>query len=293
MLSFADGSINYGYDKSNHLIYAKKDGKEDVLKFIEDYTGNPSYSFDFFSGSPAIIADSRSLHDSTVYATLKYNDNKFIIDCLYLNVKSKKNGVLVKKGFCSLDMSPAKNYADFIEEKVGKTEDDMDSIDTGLILSGKKNYLPIVIYNSKNKMIYQLYRNKQALLDDDYSVFTLGSDGECDVFVNSPWVVYNNKELEGVEIMSERISDGKIALNKLLPHKVDSNECSSYPAINVIKLKSYFYDSSYKIKKSYLVKGDKVNLLSISADGKWCKVSYINIKNISTNNIMLCADLSI
>ena len=42
MLSFADGSINYGYDKSNHLIYAKKDGKEDVLKFIEDYTGNPS-----------------------------------------------------------------------------------------------------------------------------------------------------------------------------------------------------------------------------------------------------------
>jgi hypothetical protein len=48
MLSFADGSINYGYDKSNNLIYAKKDGKEDVLKFIEDYTGNPSYSFDFF-----------------------------------------------------------------------------------------------------------------------------------------------------------------------------------------------------------------------------------------------------
>jgi hypothetical protein len=28
MLSFADGSINYGYDKSNNLIYAKKDGKK-------------------------------------------------------------------------------------------------------------------------------------------------------------------------------------------------------------------------------------------------------------------------
>jgi hypothetical protein len=40
--------------------------------------------------------------------------------------------------------------------------------------------------------------------------------------------------------MSERISDGKIALNKLVPNKVDSNECSLYPAINVIKLKSIF-----------------------------------------------------
>ncbi|WP_407261721.1 hypothetical protein [Klebsiella quasipneumoniae] len=98
MLSFADGSVTYGYDQSNNLIYAKKDGRENVLKFNEDYTGNPSYLFDFFSGSPAIVVDSRSLHDSTVYATLKYDGNKFLIDCLYLNVKNKKNGILVKRG---------------------------------------------------------------------------------------------------------------------------------------------------------------------------------------------------
>ncbi|WP_407301004.1 hypothetical protein [Klebsiella quasipneumoniae] len=48
MLSFADGSVTYGYDQSNNLIYAKKDGRENVLKFNEDYTGNPSYLFDFF-----------------------------------------------------------------------------------------------------------------------------------------------------------------------------------------------------------------------------------------------------
>ncbi|EKS1847041.1 hypothetical protein QBD22_004006, partial [Cronobacter muytjensii] len=130
ILGFADDSVNYGYDKSNNLIYAQKDGKKGTLNFNEDYAGNPSYFFGFFSGSPAIIADSRSLHDSTVYATLKYNGNKFTVDCLHSNVKSKKNGLLVKEGVCGLDMSPAERYADFIEKKVGEIESDMDSIDT-------------------------------------------------------------------------------------------------------------------------------------------------------------------
>ncbi|HDK6221888.1 TPA: hypothetical protein M2P66_002012 [Klebsiella quasipneumoniae] len=293
MLSFADGSVTYGYDQSNNLIYAKKDGRENVLKFNEDYTGNPSYLFDFFSGSPAIVVDSRSLHDSTVYATLKYDGSKFLIDCLYLNVKNKKNGILVKEGECKLDMSPVEGYADFIEKKVGKTKYDMDSIDTNLILNGKKSYLPIVIYNSKDELVYQFYGNKQALLDDNYSVISLSENGRCKVFVNSPWIIYNKNDSGRVEIMSEKISDGKIELIKSVPNIEDSNKCSVYPAISVIKPKSYFYDSSFKIKKSYLVKGDKVNLLSISADGKWCNARYINIKNIASDNIMLCADLSI
>ncbi|HCI5985575.1 TPA: hypothetical protein NPN85_004565, partial [Klebsiella quasipneumoniae subsp. quasipneumoniae] len=264
-----------------------------VLKFNEDYTGNPSYLFDFFSGSPAIVVDSRSLHDSTVYATLKYDGNKFLIDCLYLNVKNKKNGILVKEGECNLDMSPVEGYADFIEKKVSKTKYDMDSIDTNLILNGKKSYLPIVIYNSKDELVYQFYGDKQALLDDNYSVIYLSENGRCKVFVNSPWIIYNKNDSGRVEIMSEEISDGKIELIKSVPNIEDSNKCSVYPAISVIKPKSYFYDSSFEIKKSYLVKGDKVNLLSISADGKWCNARYINIKNIASDNIMLCADLSI
>ncbi|MCP3435521.1 hypothetical protein NLM65_07595 [Klebsiella variicola] len=293
MFGFADDSVNYEYDKSNNIIYAQKDGKKGMLKFNEDYTGNPSYSFVFFSDSPAIIADSRSLHDSTVYATLKYSGNKFTIDCLYSNIKSKKNGVLIKEGVCGLDMAPAERYADFIEEKVGEVEGDMDSIDTSLILSGKVNYLPIIIYNDKDKLIYKLYNDKQALLDDDYSILSLNSGGKCEVFENSPWVIYNNKEFKGVEIMNERSSDGKIALNKSVSNKSDSNECSSYPPISVIQPKSYFYDSAYKVKKSYLIKGDKVNLLSVSADGKWCKTRYFNIKSKAVDNIISCADLSI
>ncbi|WP_151995159.1 hypothetical protein [Buttiauxella massiliensis] len=292
-ISQANDAVMYGYDKSNDEIYAQKGNNKIILKFEENYTENPSYSFDFFSGTPAIIADGRSLHDSTVYATLKYTNDKFIIDCLYSNVKSKKNGVLVKEGVCGLEFSPPEKYSDYIDKKVNEIEVNMDSTDTSLILTGKVNYLPIVVFNSKERLLYKLYNNKQALMDDNYSILSLTSKGECEVFVDSPWVVYNAQITGQEEIMSEKISDGKIELNKAIPSLSDKNMCSRYPAISINQSKAYFYDSMYNMKGSYLIKGDKVNLLSVSADGKWCKARYINNKNKSTVSNILCSDLNI
>ncbi|EGT5738091.1 hypothetical protein AGJ36_19550, partial [Cronobacter dublinensis subsp. dublinensis] len=56
--------------------------------------------------------------------------------------------------------------------------------------------------------------------------------------------------------------------------------------------RSYFYDSLYKVKKSYLIKGDKVKLLKISDDGKWCKIKYFSEKNKFTCGTLQCADLN-
>lgn len=291
--SFAQDEVIYGYDKSSHEIYAQRGNEKGVLKFEEDYSGNPSYSFDFFSGAPAIFADARSLHDSTVYATLSYDNNKFIIDCLYSNIKSKKNGVLVKEGVCGLDGASPEKYSDYIDQKVGAIEDDMDSTDTSLILNGKVSYLPIVIFNSKDKLLYKLYNNRQSLLDDNYSILSLTSNGDCETFANSPWVIYGAKAPGHFEIMSETISNGRVELRKAIPNKSDANACSLSPAISARNSKNYFYDSTYNVKKSYLIKGDKVNLLSVSADSKWCKVRYINNKNKSIDNNMLCSDLNI
>lgn len=289
--SFADEPITYGYDKVNNVIYAQKNDEKGMLNFAEDYTGNPSYLFGFFSNAPAIIADSRSLHDSTVYATLRYSNNKFLIDCLYSNIKSKKNGILVKEGTCYLDKSPAEKYTNFIDEEVEKTGSDMDAFDTNLILNDKIKYLSIVIYNSVDKLIYKFYANKQALLDDKYSIVIANKKGKCETFVNSPWVIFN-RESAKVEVMDEKNSNGKLVLIKATPIKSGKNECSSYQTINVVSARSYFYDSVYKVKKTYLIKGDEVNLLSVSDDGKWCKVRYINNKNKSMDNNMLCSDLN-
>ncbi len=292
-VSFSKDTVMYGYDKSNNEIYAQKGNKKETLKFKEDYTGNPSYLFDFFSGAPAIIADGRSLHDSTVYATLNYTTDKFIIDCLHSNVKSKKNGVLVKEGICGLDLSPLEKYPSYIDEKVSEIEDDMDTTDTNLLLNGKMKYLPIVIFNSKNRLLYKLYNDKKAMLDDNYSILSLTANGDCEVFTNSPWIIYNTQSPEQIDIMSEKNSDGKIELTKAIPSKSDVQTCSLHPAIQAKHPKNYFYDSSYNVKESYLIKGDKINLLSISEDGKWCKARYINNKNNHIDSNMLCSDLNI
>lgn len=166
MIGFAKDAVVYGYDKSNNEIYAQSGNKKGTLKFEEDYSGNPSYSFDFFSGAPAIIAYGQSLHDSTVYATLDYNDEKFNIDCLYYNIKSKQNGVLVKEGVCGLNIPSPEKYSDYIDQKINEVEEGMDSADTSLILNGKMSYLPIIIYRNKDWLLYKLYNSKQAMLDD-------------------------------------------------------------------------------------------------------------------------------
>jgi len=135
---------------------------------------------------------------------LRYSNNKLFITCLYTNIKSKKNGVIVKEGICGLDNTPTEKYMGFIDEKIGKIEDNTDAYDTSLILNGKIKYLPIVIYNSSDKLIYKLYNNKKALFDGNYSIVVASNYNKCETFVNSPWVIFN-KEFSKIEIMSEKI----------------------------------------------------------------------------------------
>lgn len=43
--------------------------------------------------------------------------------------------------------------------------------------------------------------------------------------------------------------------------------------------KSYFYDLTHKVQENYIIKGNRVNLLNISDDDKWCEVVYFSGKN--------------
>ncbi|CAK9886244.1 MAG: hypothetical protein XXXJIFNMEKO3_02672 [Candidatus Erwinia impunctatus] len=92
-------SAVYGYDKSLNKVYVKDGGEITTFTFQENDARNPAYGFDFFYGFPAIISDSRSLHDSTTYASLTYREKKINIDCFFYEVKSKQNGIFLKKEF--------------------------------------------------------------------------------------------------------------------------------------------------------------------------------------------------
>lgn len=72
--------------------------------------------------------------------------------------------------------------------------------------------------------------------------------------------------------MTEDSKNGKITITNSSPKYSDRDMCSLYPAISVKLSKAFLYDSSLKMKKAYLIKNDKVNLISISDDGKWCRI---------------------
>jgi len=289
--SWSAENVVFGYDKPNSQIYVKNGNEKATLNFEEDYTGNPAYAFDFFHGLPAIIADSRSLHDSTTYAVIGYREGKFSIDCLYYKVKSKQNGILIKEGVCDLNENNVGNYQDLIDEKINGVENDMDSVDTSLLLTGKVAYLSIVIYKNKGQAIYKIYKSKKSFLDDEYSIASMNNSGLCNVYENNPWVVFGNASLGGAQILKD--SGEKERLIPATPSPNSSGMCSKYPAINVKVQKAFLYDSDKNVKKSYLVKGDDLNIRSVSNDGKWCQIKYINNKNKSIESTLQCQDLAI
>lgn len=226
----ATANVVYGYDKNNHQIFAKNGNEITTFHFKEDYAGNPVYTFDFFYGLPAIIADSRSLHDWTTYATLSFRDKKFNIDCLYYKLKSKHNGVFTKEAICGLNESNVANYHDIIDEKINDVEGVIDSVDTSLLLSGEVEYISIEMYKDKKQTIYKIYTDKKSFLDNIYLIASISAGGLCEVYENNPWVVY------GSDVMSRVLFfEGDNRMGKLIPAAPSLNSlwiCSSYLLIN-------------------------------------------------------------
>lgn len=289
---YSEEEVTYRYDKLKNEIYAKSGKDVGVLNFKENYTGNPTYSFGHFSGSPAIIVDGRALHDSTVYATLIYSNGKFNFDCFYYNIKSKKNGLSIKEGVCGLNETLSENYLVDLEIRTSFLGEGIDDIDTSLILKDRISYLPIVMHNGKEKLIYKIY-DKISLLNDKYFIISLKNNGECKVYDEHSWVIYDNKSKENIKIMPEEIIDGRVELKEISPNSMGDEKCFLYSAFNVKAEKTFFYDTSFNARKAYLVKGDFFNLLSMSNDGKWCNIRYVSDKNKITTGNLLCSDLSL
>lgn len=222
----ATANVVYGYDKSNHQIFAKDGNEITTFNFKEDYAGNPVYAFDFFHGLPAIIADSRSLHDWTTYATLGFRDKKFYIDCLYYKLKSKQNGVFTKEANCGLNESNVANYHDIIDEKINDIESEIDSVDTSLLLSGEVEYISIETYKDKKQTIYKVYTDKKSFLDNTYLIASISAGGLCEVYENNPWIVYVSDVMSRVLFFKD--DNGMESLIPAVPSLNSSWICSSY-----------------------------------------------------------------
>lgn len=287
----AKSTVSYGYDKDNKQIYAKIGNDKKTLFFEENYTGNPIVMFSFFNGSPSIVLSGRSIDDYTAYATLNYINDTFSIDCIYVDMKNKENGISSKKGTCGLNKKMTGDYQDLIE---GFVEDNKNNININYILDGKAKTLPILISRVNDAYLYQLYKSKTDLLNDKYSIMSLSNKSGCQSYEGVIWTVDNTLNKGPTTVLKEIIKNGVVFLEDAIGNSDESSEsdsCQLFQMFSVKTEKSFFYDDKNKIKKSYLVNGDLVTLLNMSQGDKWCGISYLNQANKKIVGNVLCTTL--
>ncbi|WP_042861569.1 hypothetical protein [Dickeya sp. NCPPB 3274] len=289
-----ESKITYGYDKSKGEIYAMSGAEKGFFSFEEDYTGNPAVSFGFFNNQPSIIVSARSLHDYTVYMTLQFKNGEFYTDCLYFDIKSKQNGVASKEGLCGLNTPVSDDYMDLVEKQINDVSNNIDTVDTSYFLNGKTTYIPLILFRGKDNLIYKIYKNKNAMLSDEYQILLTDKNGQCRSYNKNTWLEYSSKAADNVHIKAEVNKDDKISLTPIMVENgKKSNDCEKYPTFKIKSEKSFFYDENKSPQKSYLIKGDDITLLSIQDDDKWCQVRYVSEKNKKTEGNMLCSALTL
>jgi hypothetical protein len=290
----SDNKVIYGYDKQSHQIYARIGEQTESIPFYENYNDNPSIQFGYFNAKPAIIISGESLHDYSVYATFNYHNQGFYIDCIYSDMKSKQNGISSKEGICGLNFSLLKDYKIFVESIIESTFKNIDMVNTSYFLSGKTDYLPILLFRNNNYYVYKLYTSKENMLDDKYHILSIDDKNQCLSYRNKTWTIYEQSNDNIIFLESEK-NDGKnIYLDKLpLNDNYHNDDCLSFPIFRVKENKSFFYDEENNQKKSYLIKNDKFTLLSLSENRKWCEVQYLNINNKKLYGKLLCSTLNL
>lgn len=280
------------YNKNNDKIYAVIDGNKITLPFHSDFHGNPSTVLGMFNGTPSLEMSARSIHDYTVYATIIYSGGLFNIDCMYYDLKSKTNGLGIKYGECGLGAPVNDDVNDYIENKVDENFSKLDSIDTSSLLTGKIDYISIILDRKKDKYTYKVYKNKEDLINGEYFLVTLSRPGMCTLHKNNTWLISNKGS---VALKNEIHNKGGVLLENEGAVNGDSNTelCAKYLPFRVASERSYFYDEQFSKKKSYIVKGDYFNLQRVDESGKWCNVSYFNESGKAVAGNLLCSTLAL
>lgn len=273
VFAVADTGSKIYYDKNSQQI--KSDNDRSFLKFEEQDEGNTSYYFDYFGGKPSVVHDSNSLDSYSVFSVIERDNINFRINCIYAEFKSGKNGIVSKEGFCGLDKKIYNKSSisggegdDFINGII----DHNNKIQTSHFMSGKVKYLPIILFQNEKRYAYKLYESKSDLKNGNYKIiFCENNSDTCELYGSDTWVVIRNAPNPSIDFDFLSSLNGKPAFEKANATKVDLVVGGNSP-FEVKSPKAYFQSSTGKKVKSYLVKGDKINLLNLGEDK--CLVEY-------------------
>lgn len=281
------------YSKIDQRI--KANNKDLFLVFRERDEGNTSYFFDYFGGYPSIVHDNDSLDSYSTYLVIEKTQGSFGADCLYADLKSSSNGIMAKDGRCGLGLKFTNKTTLTGEEGDTVTNNIIDAnnkIKTSYFINGEVKYLPMMIFQNKEKYVYQVYKNKGDLEIGQYEIISCKNDSSaCDVYDNNTWVVVTNSPYPLVNFSILNKSDKYSSFDRAIPASTTIKSSLNEP-FEVKSSKANLQSATGMKLKSYLVKGDKVTLLTVSDNNK-CLIRYINERNEILDSYIRCADLNL
>lgn len=289
----ANAAIKYTYDESKSEIKANVDGDIKTIHFSEFSKSNFSGSFKFVGESPAIVYDNNSMMNYSTLVILKYKVNRFVIDCISLDVRSGYNGVYAKEGVCGLDKSvfgDFSKYEDYIYSIVNQYLDRINLIDTTYYRENWVNKLPIILVRNKEHYIYKFYASVDDLLNGKYIIRECFGSEPCKDYKQQPWIITDSVNTVKVTLLDEQIVNNLYSLIPAVASAAMDN--SKFTPFTIGADRAYFYSDDYQKRKAYLIKDDKVNLVSMTDDKAWCRVQYFNESNKSTVGNVRCEDLN-
>lgn len=289
----ADISTKLSYSKSEQKI--KSNDKNSFLYFKERDEGNASYFFEYFGVHPSIVHDNNSLDTYSTYLVMEKTQDGFGANCLYADLKSGSNGIMAKSGRCGLGLK-FKNKTTLTGEEgdefVNNIIDSNNKINTSYFINGKVKYLPIMIFKNKEKYVYQLYKDKYALENGQYEIISCKTDSiTCDVYDNKTWVVVTNSPVPVVNFLVINNLDKHSFFDKAIPSAIAIKKTIDAP-FEIKSLKAFLRSPTGAKLNSYLVKGDKITLLTMN-DNNNCSIRYINKKNKILDSYICCSDLNL
>lgn len=293
-ISFAVNLIpDIVYEKETQKIIAGDNNA--ILRFKERDEGNTSFFFDYFANKPSIVHDNNSLDSYSVYSTIEKKQNYFEINCIYIDLKSGSNGVYSKDGRCGLAMKfPNGASLTGMEGDVVANEiiEKNNKINTSYLINGKVKYLPIIIFQNNERYVYKLYKSKDDLLNGRFNIVSCkNNENNCEFYDKNTWVIVKDKISLGIEFKSIDNSNGRAVFKSSIPSDSGKNN-SDTPPFEIRVAKAFLLTAEGKKSNSYLLKGDKITLLSIINDNI-CLIRYINKKNKIIDANVLCQDLDI
>ncbi|MGR6734884.1 hypothetical protein [Pseudomonas chlororaphis] len=115
--AFASQGDVYIAESENKALSVTWSGGSKTIEGVVGSEGEITRELIDFDGGKALHYEnlaSRSPFEA--YFTLSRHDSEIVIDCIYVNIRSEQNGILINKAVCGLDRPLAEDYEDAVYE---------------------------------------------------------------------------------------------------------------------------------------------------------------------------------